>query len=38
MIAPLVIPAQAGIPGPEVTGELHETPACAGVTGREHRV
>jgi tRNA-2-methylthio-N6-dimethylallyladenosine synthase len=27
-----VIPAKAGIPGPEVTARLHETPAFAGVT------
>jgi len=30
----LVIPAQAGIPGPEVTHLLHETPACAGARVR----
>jgi hypothetical protein len=33
-IRPLVIPAQAGISGPEVMDVLHETPASAGVTGR----
>ena len=27
-----VIPAKAGISGPDVTACLHETPACAGVT------
>jgi hypothetical protein len=27
-----VIPAEAGISGPEVTALAHETPACAGVT------
>jgi hypothetical protein len=29
----LVTPAQAGVSGREVTAGLHETPACAGVTG-----
>jgi hypothetical protein len=27
-----VIPAKAGIPGPDVTALLHETPAFAGAT------
>jgi hypothetical protein len=29
----IVIPAKAGISGPEVSAFLHETPAFAGVTG-----
>jgi hypothetical protein len=29
----IVIPAKAGISGPEVTARLQETPAFAGVTG-----
>lgn len=28
----MLIPAKAGISGPEVTGGLHETPAFTGVT------
>jgi hypothetical protein len=28
-----VIPAKAGISGPEVTAGLHEIPAFAGMTG-----
>jgi hypothetical protein len=32
MVRPLVIPAEAGIPGQEVAAGLAETPAFAGAT------
>jgi hypothetical protein len=31
-MAKFVIPAKAGISGPEDTALLHDTPACAGAT------